>query len=191
MFKFPMVKVPKKTPSWLSKNEQDKILEFVPPHHQPIIRFLMAYGCRVSEAANLKKVDIDWEKDSITFRERKNDKENTLEIFDEVRPFLKGSGKVTHLDLVFYTVNGMKYSIQVLWQLWNDASNAANKKYGTKVIPLKNGTRHSLACQLLECGESTAMVARILGNTPSVIERNYGSISVKAASEALRKIHNG
>jgi integrase/recombinase XerD len=191
MFKFPVVKVPKKTPSWLSKGEQEKILEFVPSHHQPIIRFLMAYGCRVSEACNLKKGDIDWEKSSITFRERKNDKENTLEIFDEVRPFLKGSRKVTHLDLVFCTASGERYTRQVLYRLWIDASKAANQKYGTKIIPLKNATRHSLACQLLERGESMAMIARILGNTPSIVEKSYGAISVQAAGEALRKVYNG
>lgn len=65
------------------------------------------------------------------------------------------------------------------------------KKDGTKIILLKNGTRHSLGCRLLESGESTAMVARILGNAPSVIERAYGSISVRASGEALRKISNG
>jgi len=191
MFTFPPVKVPRKTPLWYTKKEQEEVLEFVLPHHQPIIRFLMAYGCRVSEACNLKKVDIDWMKDSITFRERKNDKENTLEIFDEVKPFLKGVGKVTHWDLVFCTADGGPYTRQVLYRLWIDASKAANKKYGTKIIPLKNGTRHSLACQLLERGESTVMVARILGNTPNVIERTYGTISIRAAGEALRKNYNG
>jgi len=190
-FQFPVVKVPHKTPVWYSKREQEEVLEFIPSHHQPVIRFLMAYGCRVSESCNLKKTDIDWVKNEITFRERKNDKENTLPIFDEAISLLKESGKVTNLSLVFCTANGERYTRQVLYRLWIDASKAANKKYGTKIIPLKNGTRHSLACQLLQRGESISTVARILGNTPSVIERSYGAISVKTAGEALRKVYNG
>ena len=189
-FKFPLVKVPRKTPVWYSKREQEEVLEFVPSHHHRIIRFLMAYGCRVSEACNLKKTDIDWVKDEITFRERKNDKENTLEIFDGVKPTLR-SGKITHLENVFCTLTGERYTRQVFYRLWIDASKAANKKFGTKIIPLKNGTRHSLACQLLEQGESISTVARILGNSAGVVARSYGAISVKTAGEALRKVYNG
>lgn len=184
MFKFPVVKVPKKTPEWLSRSEQERILEFVPSHHQPIIRFLMAYGCRVSEACNLKKSDIDLEKNTIVFRERKNDRDNTLPVFDKVKHLFK----VTHFkqrEYVFSTANGEKYTRQVLYRLWIDASEKAK----TKIIPLKNATRHSLASQLLESGQSAVMVSRILGNTASVVERSYGSISIQAAGEALRNVH--
>jgi len=187
MIRFPIVKIPKKTPSWLSKDEQERILGFIPSHHQAIFRFLMLYGCRVDEACSLKKTDIDWVKDEITFRERKNDKDNTIKIFDEVRSYLRGGGKITHLEFVFCTVNGAKYTQQNLHKLWTKACKKAN----IKVIPLKNGTRHSLACQLLEQNTSAAMVARILGNTPTMIERAYGSITALAASEALRKISKG
>ena len=184
MMKFPVVKVPRKTPEWLSKQEQEKVLSAIPPYHQPVMKFLMTYGCRVSEACNLRKSDVDWEKGIITFRERKNDRDNTLQIFDTMRSILRGSGKVTNLEYIFCTANGEKYTRQVLYRIWTDAC----KKASVKVIPLKNATRHSLACQLLEKGESASMVSRILGNTASVVEKSYGAISVQAASEVLAKV---
>lgn len=178
---FPVVRVPHKTPEWLSRNEQDKVFEWIPSQHRPIFRFLQFYGCRVSEACNLKRSDIDWEKNIITFRERKNDKENTLPLFDEIKASLR-SGKLGHLEYVFCSANGGKYSRQVLYEIWVSAC----KKSGAKVIPLKNATRHSLACQLLERGESSMTVSRILGNTPGVVEKAYGMITIKRVEEVLK-----
>ena len=71
MPKFPSVSVPKKAIIWLTEIEQDRILEFVPPQHQPILNFIRVYGCRPSEACNLRKADIDWGKRIVTFRDRK------------------------------------------------------------------------------------------------------------------------
>lgn len=181
MFEFPVIKVPHKTPAWLSKTEQNKILGSIPSHHYPIFRFLQFYGCRVSEACNLRRSDVDWEKNIITFRERKNDKENTLPLFDEVKGILK-SGKLTHWEYVFCTMAGERYSRQVLYQVWASAC----KKSGAEVIPLKNATRHSLACQLLQAGETGITVARVLGNSPAMIEKHYGSISIERVKEVLK-----
>lgn len=125
-FKFPVVKVPKKTPEWYSKKEQGEILEFISSHDQRIFRFLMAYGCRVSEPCILDKIDdLDWVKNTITFRERKNDKENTLQIFDEVKFLLKDSGKVSHMRLVFCTEDGEPYNRHILYRAWKDAGKKA------------------------------------------------------------------
>lgn len=181
MFEFPIVKVPHKIPLWLSRNEQDKVFECIPAQHEPIFRFIRLYGCRSSEACNLRKSDIDWEKGIVTFRERKNNRENTLPLFEEIKSILR-SGKVSHWELVFCTASGQKYTRQALYRCWVDAS----KKAGVKVIPLKNGTRHSLACQLFERGESSMTVSRILGNTPGVVEKSYAMITVKRVEEVLK-----
>ncbi len=180
MFSFPIASVPRKTPPWLTKEEQEKVIEHIPIQHQPIIKFLCRYGCRVSEVCNLKKSDIDYEKGIITFRERKNNKDNTLPLFDEGKALVK-SGRLAHWEYVFCTTTGQRYARQAIYHVWIKAS----QKAGVKVIPLKNATRHSLACQLLEAGETAISVSRILGNTATVIERSYGSISVKRAGEIL------
>ncbi len=179
---FPKITVPKKTPPWMTKDEQEKVFEFIAEQHIPIMRFLQFYGCRSSEACNGEKTHLDFEKDIITFTERKNDKDNTLPIENEIKPHLK-AGKMTHMKYVFCTLDGQQYSRQVLYRIWSDANEKAHEKYGIKIMALKNGTRHSKANQLLAAGKSIPYVARWLGNSPSVIERNYGDISVETLRE--------
>jgi integrase/recombinase XerD len=181
MLAFPMIRVPKKTIEWLKRDEQNRIISFMPEHHQPIFKFLRSYGCRVTEACTLRKSDVEWEKNCVVFRQRKNLVDNVLPIFDEVRSTLK-PGKVTNLEYVFCTINGEKYNRQILYRIWTDAC----KKAGAKIIPLKNATRHSLACQLLNNGEELSMVARILGISQSVVYRFYGTISI----ERIKEVHD-
>jgi len=191
---FPKVKVPKKSIEWLTLGDQGKVMEFIPPQHKPIMGFITAYGCRPSEACNLKKTDLDGQKKIVTFRERKNATDNTLKITPEVEELLRPAAKVVNLEYVFCSVTGLKYTRQVVYDIWTAANKKAHKKYGVKIVSLKNGTRHSLASQLLNKGESTAAVARILGNTPSVVERSYGNISVERTEEILngaRMVHEG
>ena len=189
MLAFPMVKVPRKTLDWLTRDEQEKVLEFVPPQHQGIVRFIRTYGCRPSEACSLKKADIDWTKEIIIFRERKNFKDNSLPLFDEVKGYLR-PGKVAHWEFVFCTAQGRPYTRQILYHIWSEANKKAKQMYSIKIVAFKNGTRHSLACQILDRGESSSTVARVLGNTPGVIDRSYGAISVERAGEAIRKVQN-
>ncbi len=182
MFLMPKVKVPKKSIEWLKRTEQEHIISFMLEHHRPIFKFMCSYGCRVSEAANLRKSDIDSSKDCIIFRERKNFADNVLPIFDEARSLIK-PGRVTSLEYVFCTAEGDKYSRQVLYRIWTDACKIA----GVKPIPLKNATRHSLACQLLNKGKDIPLVARILGISSSVVVNYYGTISI----ETLKDIQTG
>lgn len=116
-------------------------MRFIPSQHQAIFQFIRIYGCRPSEACNLKKSDTDLGTGIVTFGERKNDKDNTLEIFDEIKPYLK-PGKVTHCEFVFCTPNGQKYNRRSLYRIWT----VANRKANVKAVALKNGTRVSLAC---------------------------------------------
>lgn len=179
MFDFPVVKVPRKTPVWLSRIAQDKILSFIAPQHQPIFRFLMFYGCRVSESCNLKRPDVDWEKNIITFRQRKNDKENTIPIFDEIKSSLR-PGKISHWEYIFSTIDGEKYSRQMLYRIWVDAC----KRSGEKVISLKNATRTSLICQWLNQGVPPVKVARMVGDAVTTILKYYAAISLDGIEEA-------
>jgi integrase len=189
MLAFPKVSVPRKTPDWLTRDEQEKVLEFVPPQHQAIIRFIRTYGCRPSEACSLKKSDVDWGKELVIFRERKNFKDNPLPLFDEVKGYLR-PGKVAHWELVFCTAQGRPYTRQILYGVWMRANRLANEKYGVKIVAFKNGTRHSLACQILNKGGSAADAASLLGNTPGVIERAYGTISIERKKEIVRQVQN-
>lgn len=190
---FPVVRVPRKSIPWLTEIEQETILKYIPPQHQGIIRFMMTYGCRPSEACNLRKSDIDWQKRTFTFRERKTLEDCTLPILPEIETILRAPRKVESLEYAFCTALGNPYLRQTLDKVWSQANRQANKNHGLKIVCLKNGTRHSKASQLRSRGESLGVIARILGNSEKVIEQAYGRVSVEKVGEVLkmRKVENG
>jgi integrase len=176
--KFPPISVPKKNKPWLTEEEQERVFEFIPPQHYGILRFIKIYGCRPSEACNLKKPDVDWGKRTIMFRNRKANDENELPIIDEIADILRSPKKIEHLEYIFCTALGLKYRRQKPSDIWRQANLKAHQKYGIKMIALKNATRHSLASQLANRGESLSTIARILGNSEKVVENNYRTINV-------------
>lgn len=221
--KFPVISIPKQAIPWLTKEQQKKVLEFVLPQHRPIIWFCMIYGCRTSEACNLRKSDIDWQKRVITLRGRKNNIDNELPIVPEIEKWLVGGGLIDGQDrghgetrgrsmvsvgtlnyatpylgsllkgqhppinlfYIFSTLLGQKYRRQTVYQEWIRASRLSNKRYGTPIMAFKNATRHSKAHQLINDDVSIETVARVLGNSPRVVERAYGKITVKKVGEIL------
>jgi integrase/recombinase XerD len=142
----------------------------------------------VSEACNLKKADIDWEKGLICFRDRKNYEDNVLPIVPTVEEALKTPKKINHWELAFCTERGRRYTRQALYATWIKANREAHEKYGIRVMALKNATRHSLASRLVEQGESIPTVARILGNRPSVVEKNYARQRASSIKELLANV---
>lgn len=185
MPKFPAVSVPRKAVPWLSEEEQEQVFEFIPSQHKGILRFIKIYGCRPSEACNLKKVDIDWAEKIIILRDRKNAVDNSLPITPEIEDIIRTPKKVEHWAYVFCTINGQQYSRQSLYHIWTMANRLANKRYGVKIVSLKNGTRHSKASQLLNKGIEIPLIGRILGNSSGVIEKNYGRYKAERVEEVL------
>ncbi len=195
VYRFPKVTIPRKRAPFLTREEQDKVLEQVNRHQRPIMEFIRAYGCRPIEACNLKKNDIDWERRVITFRDRKNAEENELPFFPGVEETLAGGGKsfpgpahsakVINLIYVFSTIHGHQYKRGTLTEEWHRASIKANRLSGVRIVPLKNGTRHSFASQKRNEGVSLEMIARVLGNSQAVVERNYGRITTNRVAEVM------
>lgn len=186
-FKYPEVKIPQKAVLWLSQDDQERVFEFIPPQHRPIFEFIRIYGCRSSEACNLKKSDVDWTKRTIIFKGRKNAVENELPITEEIEKYLVDRPSISNLHYVFCTSKGQPYIRQLLYNIWHGANLKAHKKYGVKILPLKNATRHSLASRLLEQGETLEVIARILGNSQRVVERNYGRIRTQKVMGILER----
>lgn len=207
-FRYASVRVPKKPIPWLTVEAQERVLAALSERHRPIFNFLMSFGCRVSEACNLKWTDLDWEKRTITLRDRKAGDFVTLAM-PEGMEGLVGSRTVgnmperesvrlpdaktfpehqapTNLTFVFSTALGRPYPRRVLGNIWAEAL----KKAGISHIPLKNGTRSSLAAQQTEKGTGTPVIARTLGNTEAIVRKNYARVGVGATAEIinLRKV---
>ncbi len=183
--RIPSVTVPRKAAPWLSKEDQEQVLEFIPSRHQGIIRFIMAYGCRPSEACNLRKGDVDKVQGTIIFRNRKNAEDNILPILPEIEAILNAPRKVEHMIYAFCNSWGSQIRPQYLSAVWFRANGQASEKYGLKRVPLKNGTRHSLASQLRNRGVGLSDIARILGNTEAIVEKSYGRVSVGRVAEVM------
>ncbi len=186
--RYPSVPIPRPNPPHLSEDEQERTFEAIPDQHKPIFKFLFTYGSRSSEACNLKRGDINWQTRTIVLRERKNGVDNPLPVMPEVELYLKGQGAVVNLGWVFTTATGGQYSRQVLYLILREAL----KRAGVRVMPLKNATRHTLACSLINKGVTIPEIARLLGNSVSVVERTYARVSTETVAQVLelRKVQN-
>lgn len=187
MPKFPPVSVPRKSKPWLTPADQDLVFEFIPTHHHGIMQFCRLYGCRSSEACKLKKSDLDWQARTITFRERKAGDENILPITQEAEEILRAPKTIHNLGFVFCGATGNPYGRRYLWELWAKANRKAHDRYGVKIVPWKNATRHSLASQLASRGEPLAVIARILGNSEKVAEANYRTVDVENVARIMER----
>jgi len=173
MPKFPTVEVPRKKRHVLIPEEQERVHEFIPPDHLPIFKLLHLTGCRPSEACNLKKSDIDWKKMEFTFTDTKIRAFNSLPITSEVAECFKASRPVEHYLYAFSTLNGRKYSRQILYRIWSEANKKASAKYGVPIVSNYRGNRHSKASHLAEMNIPAIDIARLLGNTARTVERSY------------------
>lgn len=77
---------------------------------------------------------------------------------------------------LFLDSRGKPYSERQLEKIWNRAMDASISK---GLIPpekrgaVKFGTRHAVATQRLDAGESPEVVAKALGNSPQVLLKHY------------------
>lgn len=183
--RYPKISLPQKSIPRLNQEDQFRVLEFVEDRHKSIIVFCLAYGCRVSEACNLRKQDINWQDRAFTFRERKNKKDHELPILPHIEGILKERRPVEHFEYVFCTKWGRKYRRQMVTLVWRLANRKAHDRYGVPIVTFKNATRHSLVCQMVNEGKTFEEIGSITGNSPRVLERHYGSMNVKRKLEIL------
>lgn len=185
---FPQVSPPRPPIEWITKEDQLKILEKIPPRHQSIFQFLMTYPVRPGEGRALKVKDLDFERKSIhvcralsggEIRSRKNGRDYYLPLLDG---FDRSLVKDKHPEAwLFLTSRGKPYSHWYLDKLWREAF----KDSGFRYISLKNATRHSIASQAWSRGVRMEAISAALGHTDTKITRErYASIEV----ESLRSV---
>jgi len=172
---------------YLTVEQQLKILEHIPEHHRPIYLFMMATGCRPSEARALRKDDIFDE--YILFRNAfgykgeikpvKSKRTEPFPLYHELRYILNSTTKWP-IQFVFINPNTRRHYGREINQIWNTACEAAK----INRIKLYNAVRHSYACQLLNSGVEKAIVSKLLRHSdPRMIER-YGKYEVASLEKA-------
>jgi integrase len=176
---------------YLTVEMQLRILDQIPERHRPIYLFMMATGCRPSEARALRKDDIHG--DYILFRHAfgyrgelkkvKTKKAEPFPLYSELRSILALAGK---WPSPWYFVNpdtGNHYSREIN-EIWNTACDNAR----VKRIRLYQAVRHSYACQLLNSGVEKAVVSKLLRHSdPRMIER-YAKYDVATLEGAAGKV---
>ena len=160
---------------YLSIADQISILSHVPERHRHIFMFMMATGCRPSEARALRKKDVT-EKQimfAVSFgyrgelKEVKNKKAEPFPVYPELRAILESTPKFIGEWFFVNPDTKTPYSKDIN-RIWNKACTAA----GVQPIRLYNAVRHSYACQLINNGVEKAVVSRLLRHSdPRMVEK--------------------
>jgi integrase len=129
---FPKITVQKPPIYYLTKDEQDKVFEFIEDHNLPIFTFMRYRARRQNEAGELQKKSIDLLNKSFVIENalgkgrRLKDTTKTKmarplplipELLVVIKPLMEKDG-----EFVFYTKDGNPYTTTRLERIWKTAS---------------------------------------------------------------------
>jgi integrase len=178
---------------YLTFEQQEKIISFIPEDDRPIFEFGMEYGLRTQEVRALQKDCITDETVLIkrsfsdnTLQEHTKTKKTRVEPMTEAADEIISRARKTLSPFIFVRKDGNPYSNKNMNTIWRKACKAAGIN-----IKLQAAFRHSLGCQLLDQGEDLELVRDVLGHTKSDMTRRYAKrnpATVRAALEKRRKV---
>jgi integrase len=179
----------------ISPNDQLQILANIPLPHRPIFMFMMATGCRPSEARAFRKIDIHpaflmFVKSFGRGEKLKNVKSEESKPFpmtEEVKEILSEVPK-NLTPFVFPNPDTGKPYTKNINRIWNKACTDA----GLKPINLYNATRHSFACQMLNGGMDKGQVSKLLRHSdPKMVDRyaDYEMETLKSSVDNVRRVN--
>lgn len=162
--KLARMKERKKLPVVLSQSEVKSILDATENlKHKAILMTIYASGLRVSEAANLKPIDIDSKNNQIFVRNGKGKKDRYTILSKANIEILREYWKRYHPKTFLF---GSRFgddaiSVRAIQEIFKDARDKAGIKKAATVHTL----RHSFATHLLEAGTDICYIQRLLGHT--------------------------
>jgi integrase len=176
---------------WLTKEEQDKVFEYLPKHHIPIFTFLRYYPVRPNEACGLLKSKIMQNApipyfiiDQVVTRQEvvkeftKTRLPKVLPIIPELSWIFEGNGNA----YLFQRKNGKPYTNAALWAIWKEA----NRKSGVKRVSMYQGLKHSRGWQLIENGATMDEVSQAMGHTTTKHTRRYAGYTLRKMLDVLK-----
>ena len=194
---FQKIKVQKPSVKWVSIEDQQKILEHIPPQHRAIVQFLFYTGCRPAEARALLWQDVDLKQMTLTVRHSfsgsthrqitKGKRERVIPVSAELYQLLENHPKTLRSDFVF-TVMGKPYGQNRINRVWKAACTHA----GVEGVNSYGGTRHSFASQLYNAGVNLDMIGELLGHADKSTTAQYSHVKLEAMRKALdRRLTDG
>ena len=177
-FDVPIKKKEKTLPKVISKEKIKQLISSTENlKHRLIIKFLYSSGLRLSELLNLKRKDIDFDKNLIFVRKGKGNKDRITIIAKSIKEDLLRyySNSQFNTDYVFEGRKG-KYSKKSVQKVLEKAG----KKIGIKLHP--HMLRHSFATHLLESGTDLRYIQALLGHSNIRTTLVYTKVSNKDIS---------
>jgi len=174
------VKIDKKAPIYLTQDEMQALIETaVIPRDNLMVKMLYATGVRVSELVNIKKQDIDFERNTIKVF-GKGAKERVVLLPEALKEQLVAyCDDYTNGDNLFeLNIRTVERTIKTL------AARAGIKK---KVTPHK--LRHSFATHMLQNGGNVVAIQKLLGHTSLNTTQIYTHYSVDELKEMYTHTH--
>ena len=191
-----LITIPKKSkslPKVMTKREVNQLIKHVEINTKKnlrddaLIELLYSTGLRVSEVANLKMGDINFEKSEIKILGKGN--KQRVVIFnskskEKIIRYLKNDKRFISMNSAALFQNKLKgalspRSIQRLLKKYLNFSGI-NSKYSTHTL------RHTFATHLLEGGADIKVIQQLLGHSSPETTKIYTHLS----SSALRNVYN-
>ena len=172
---------------FLTKEEIENLLNICKrsksPHLYAVTLFAICSGARKGEILNLKWTDVDFERQTATFRETKNKETRTIPLsITLVNCLLEERKKRIRLsEYVFPSFDGKQPAdIRGAWE-------SAAEKAGLSVC--FHTLRHTAASHLTMGGASMIEVGAILGHKTLAMVKRYSHLSVAATAKVLCRMN--
>lgn len=184
------MKLPKRLPKALTALELEQLREACETlRERALVEVLYSTGCRLSEASNIKRKDIDWANGSIHVI-GKGDKErivylNSKAIYHLERYLEECEENENDCDYVFSTIIRPYRQMQgrTIQDLVNKISSRAN--IDKNITP--HVFRHTMATLAMDNGIQLGDLQQLLGHSSSNTTLKYATVSENRKQQAHRK----
>lgn len=174
------IKMDKKAPVYLTQDEmRDLVNTALEPRDNLMVKMLYATGVRVSELVNIKREDIDLDRDTIKVF-GKGAKERIVLIPEMLKPQIEAycKGFTSGQKLFDLTPRTVQRDIKTL---------ALRAGINKKVTPHK--LRHSFATHMLQNGGNVVAIQKLLGHTSLNTTQIYTHYSVDELKDMYLHTH--
>ena len=182
----PLMKKEKQLPKVLSKEKIRQLIDSCENlKHKLIIKFLYSSGLRLSELLNLKRKDIEVDRNLIYVKKGKGNKDRITLLSETLKKDLLKYYSLNQFKTEYiFEGRTSKYSKKSVQKILERLGN----KIKTKISP--HMLRHSFATHLLESGTDIRHIQKLLGHSSISTTEVYTKVSNKDLSNIKSPLDN-